>query len=194
MNPKKRSGGSTYYPGSLLGIYQSAQKMGVLHICGNCTRIPLEIKQELLLSRDEKSSSGSGKRYWADAAKALGVYEDDVNGCLRFYHCKGEIVSQNLSSSETTSRKECKRWNEKEDSVLSMFKDVHRWGYTLNNFPKKNHCFQDFDGREEVSGYIIFLHIPSLVRRHFVFSNYISSFYLSPPWVNEMKTPNLITR
>lgn len=47
-----------------------------------CPEIPSEIRQELLRTQKDKSSAGGGRKYWAEGAKALGVYQDGYG--LRF--------------------------------------------------------------------------------------------------------------
>ena len=75
----KRKKGSTYFPASLMGVYQAAQNMSTTHIqCGVCPEMPENIKQEfvrLMLSRS--TSSGAGRPYWAASAKAIGLLDTD---------------------------------------------------------------------------------------------------------------------
>ncbi|GAX21106.1 hypothetical protein FisN_1Lu230 [Fistulifera solaris] len=77
-----RSRGSTYYPSTTTGLYQAAQSLASGHLCDHCKSIPSSIKDELCQLRERKSSAGGGKKYWADSARVLGVFED-ANG-LRF--------------------------------------------------------------------------------------------------------------
>jgi hypothetical protein len=62
------------------GVYQTAQKLTVGHLCKHCTAIPDEIRQKLLFLKDQKSSDGGGKRYWADGVRSLGVIETPKDG------------------------------------------------------------------------------------------------------------------
>jgi hypothetical protein len=62
------------------GVYQTAQKMAVGHLCKHCTAIPDEIRKKLLFVKDQKSSDGGGKRYWADGVRSLGVIETQKDG------------------------------------------------------------------------------------------------------------------
>lgn len=80
LPPKQRKTGSTYYPNRLEGVYQTAQKMTVGHLCKHCTMIPEEIRKRLLFLKDQKSSDGGGKRYWADCVRSLGVIETPYDG------------------------------------------------------------------------------------------------------------------
>jgi len=79
---KQRKRGSTYYPAKLSGVYQAAQNVTNIHLCVNCTRIPPDIREELLKLQSNKSSAGGGKNYWGDCAQIFGVYEDEHG--LRF--------------------------------------------------------------------------------------------------------------
>jgi hypothetical protein len=49
--------------------------MTVGHLCKHCTTIPDDIRKRLLFLKDQKSSDGGGKHYWADGASSLGVIE-----------------------------------------------------------------------------------------------------------------------
>jgi hypothetical protein len=71
-----RSRGSTYYPSTSTGLYQAAQNLASGHLCDHCRSIPSSIKDELCQLRERKSSAGGGKKYWADSARVLGVFED----------------------------------------------------------------------------------------------------------------------
>jgi hypothetical protein len=82
LSPKNRQRGATYYPAKLNGLYQAAQSMASGHLCYHCEHIPRDIRQELLILRERKSSAGGGKKYWGDGVRILGV-EEDENG-LRF--------------------------------------------------------------------------------------------------------------
>lgn len=54
---------SLFSPLQLDGVYQTAQKITVGHLCHHCHQIPIEIREKLLLLKDQKSSDGGGKRY-----------------------------------------------------------------------------------------------------------------------------------
>ena len=62
------------------GVYQTAQKMTVGHLCKHCTMIPDDIREQLLIFKDQKSSDGGGKRYWANGVRSLGVIETPCDG------------------------------------------------------------------------------------------------------------------
>lgn len=53
------------------------------HLCQACPEIPKEVKDELSKVQKDKSSAGGGKKYWAEGAINLGVYEMPEGG-LRF--------------------------------------------------------------------------------------------------------------
>jgi len=42
--------------------------------------IPNEIRERLLFLKDQKSSDGGGKRYWANGVRTLGVIETPCDG------------------------------------------------------------------------------------------------------------------
>ena len=84
LPPKSRARGAVYYPSTLKGLYQAAQNMASSHLCVHCEEVPEQLRQELLLLRERKSSAGGGKDYWASAARALGAVEDENNSILRF--------------------------------------------------------------------------------------------------------------
>jgi len=83
LEPAHRDRGAVYFPSKLNGIYQAGQNMASIHLSRHCRRIPVEVKREILrLVSLPKSSAGSGKKYWGDGARALGVIEE--HGRLRF--------------------------------------------------------------------------------------------------------------
>jgi hypothetical protein len=69
LNPRHRVRGATYYPAKLNGLYQAAQSMASGHLCFHCQHIPDEIRQELLVLRERKSSAGKSislSSEWSD--------------------------------------------------------------------------------------------------------------------------------
>jgi hypothetical protein len=86
LPPKSRQRGATYYPAKLNGLYQAAQSMASGHLCYHCEHIPIDLRQELLVLRERKSSAGGGKKYWGDGVRILGVEEDESG--LRFQQKK----------------------------------------------------------------------------------------------------------
>jgi hypothetical protein len=86
LPPKQRSKGAMYYPAKLNGLYQAAQSMASLHLCEHCKHVPPELRQELTILRERRSSAGGGKKYWGDGIAVLGVYEDESG--LRFRDSK----------------------------------------------------------------------------------------------------------
>jgi hypothetical protein len=84
MRPMERSRGSTYFPSTLDGLYQAAQNMAAFHLASLCTHVPPQVRNEIVSLRENRSSSGHGKQYWADGLKALGVIEDKERGILLF--------------------------------------------------------------------------------------------------------------
>lgn len=82
----QRQKGSTYFPNSLMGIYQAAQNMSSVHLkSGRCTEIPEEVKQQFvqIMFLAKEHQSGSGRHYWAKAAKKLGLVDTEKDG-IRF--------------------------------------------------------------------------------------------------------------
>jgi hypothetical protein len=79
-----RERGSMYYPHALVGIYQAAQILSQQHLLGTCPYVPPHICEEMQVLKNKKSFATAGKEYWAETAKALGVYEDQYG--LRFVH------------------------------------------------------------------------------------------------------------
>jgi len=79
----RRGCAAVYYPAKLQSVYQAAQNMATKHLCGSCQKIPKETRDRLIaLAPVPKSSAGSGKKYWSDGARVLGVHETDTG--LRF--------------------------------------------------------------------------------------------------------------
>lgn len=78
----RRAPGAVYYSGSLDGLYQAAQNMAKNHFCKDCKQIPTSIKKHLTRLRDSRRRAPGGKRYWAEGAQAIGIYE--CKGGLRF--------------------------------------------------------------------------------------------------------------
>lgn len=75
----RRQKGSTYFPATLLGLYQAAQNMSTTHMqCGLCTEMPEAIKQEFAhLLSSKVASSGAGRPYWAESAKRFGLVDTE---------------------------------------------------------------------------------------------------------------------
>ncbi len=75
----KRSKASTYFPSNLMAIYQAAQNISVEHLqSGLCPTLPGDVKNRFSCFAPRKLlSSGGGKKYWADAAKKLGLVDTD---------------------------------------------------------------------------------------------------------------------
>jgi hypothetical protein len=75
----RRKKGSTYFPATLLGLYQAAQNMSTTHMqCGLCTEMPEAIKVQFTsLLTSKVASSGAGRPYWAQSAKKLGLVDTE---------------------------------------------------------------------------------------------------------------------
>lgn len=75
----KRQKGSTYFPATILGLYQAAQNMSTIHLqCGLCPEMPVGLKHQFVyLISTKVASSGAGGPFWARAAKKLGLVDTD---------------------------------------------------------------------------------------------------------------------
>lgn len=74
----RRNKGSVYFPFSLVGLYQAAQNMGSSHFHGqSCSEMDDALKQQFVEVLACKSTVGSGKQYWAKAAKKLGLMDTE---------------------------------------------------------------------------------------------------------------------
>eukprot|EP00526_Cylindrotheca_closterium_P017661 CAMPEP_0113648380 /NCGR_PEP_ID=MMETSP0017_2-20120614/25658_1 /TAXON_ID=2856 /ORGANISM="Cylindrotheca closterium" /LENGTH=303 /DNA_ID=CAMNT_0000560589 /DNA_START=103 /DNA_END=1014 /DNA_ORIENTATION=- /assembly_acc=CAM_ASM_000147 len=82
LSPQCRSPGAVYYSATTHGFYQAAQNMLKNHLCKECRHIPPDIERRLNRLRDHKRRGPVGKKYWAEAARARGIYE--CGGRLRF--------------------------------------------------------------------------------------------------------------
>jgi hypothetical protein len=106
----RRQKGSTYFPATVLGIYQAAQNMCTTHLqCGLCSEMPEVIKQEFsrLLST-KATSSGAGRPYWAGAAHTLGLVDSENNG-IRFVRDMLRLRSSNGSTTSSSRAANLKR-------------------------------------------------------------------------------------
>ena len=68
---------TTFLTFSLVHIDQAGQTMASTHLGQHCRHIPEHLRAELSRLREGKSAALAGRKYWSDAARALGVYEDD---------------------------------------------------------------------------------------------------------------------
>jgi hypothetical protein len=117
----KRQKGSTYFPSNILGIYQAAQNMCATHIqCGICEYMPQSIKQQfeqlmshrsstangetegigIRYSKNNHTTTGSGRPYWAKGAQQLGLIDTEFDGirfiCSRIQHKTTTSIPQNF--------------------------------------------------------------------------------------------------
>ena len=72
---RQRGRGAVYYPAKLQGVYQAAQNMASSHLCESCQCINEALKRELRTLRERRDTASGGKQYWADGARALGLFE-----------------------------------------------------------------------------------------------------------------------
>jgi hypothetical protein len=72
---RQRGKGAVYYPTKLQGIYQAAQNMANSHLSNSCQYIDEKVKADIKTLRERRDTASGGKKYWADGARALGIYE-----------------------------------------------------------------------------------------------------------------------
>ncbi|CAB9515193.1 expressed unknown protein [Seminavis robusta] len=79
MRVNKRQRGATYYPATLLGLYQAAQNMNTAHMqTGICDQMPQSVKDEFAkIASAKNNNTGAGRPYWANSAKKLGLYDTE---------------------------------------------------------------------------------------------------------------------
>ena len=82
VNPMSRKRAAVYFPTKLDRVYQTAINMATLHLCQSCEHVPTAVRNELIRLKDQKSTSGGGKRFVAIGIKKQNVVE--VEGGLRF--------------------------------------------------------------------------------------------------------------
>jgi hypothetical protein len=82
LPPFARPKAAVYYPRTLDSLYQFGQNMVKNHHCGSCMKIDEETKQKLLHLQEERRRGKGGRERWAEAARAMGVVEDQRG--LRF--------------------------------------------------------------------------------------------------------------
>jgi hypothetical protein len=78
-----RGRGAVYYPMKLSCIYQAAQNMASSHLSDSCSHIPADVKQKLLDLRHRRDTASGGKKYWAEAGNASGLYDTEEGLRLR---------------------------------------------------------------------------------------------------------------
>lgn len=98
INPMLRKRAAVYFPTKLERVYQTAINMATLHLCVSCEHVPPSIRTTLLQLKDQKSTSGGGKRFVAIGVKKQGVIE--VDGGLRFeQHSSATSTTTSVSES-----------------------------------------------------------------------------------------------
>jgi hypothetical protein len=85
---RQKARASAYYPSKLNNLYQTSQNIANTHLIKDCPAVPKEVRKELAILQARKSSSGGGKKYWAEMVQKLGVY--DAGDGLRFLPSTGE--------------------------------------------------------------------------------------------------------
>jgi hypothetical protein len=74
-SPATRGRAAVYFPTKFDLVYQTAVNMTSTHLCIHCKHVPTETREQLVRLRDQRSTVGGGKAYWADATKKLGIVE-----------------------------------------------------------------------------------------------------------------------
>lgn len=72
---QNRGRASCYFPTRHSLIYQTGINMTSTHLLQQCTKMPQDLRDELLRLKDQRSNAGAGKGYWAKSAKDLGIIE-----------------------------------------------------------------------------------------------------------------------
>jgi len=86
--PKLRQRAALYYPSKLDRLYQMSQTIASVHLLEYCQHIPADDRNGLIKLRQIKSAALGGKKYWADAGRALGLIEHDK----RLFYGKNSAV------------------------------------------------------------------------------------------------------
>jgi hypothetical protein len=79
---KKRAKGGKFFPSNLGALYQTAQNLANTHLVVSCTEIPASDREDLIRLRSHdknsktcKSAHGSGKDYWSNCLRVMGVVD-----------------------------------------------------------------------------------------------------------------------
>jgi hypothetical protein len=86
----RRQKGSTYFPATMLGLYQAAQNMSSTHLqCGLCSEMTDRTRQEFAnLIPSKNNSSKGGRVYWAEQARVMGLVDTDEGIFLMKSRCQ----------------------------------------------------------------------------------------------------------
>ena len=68
------------------------------HLENECKAIPSHIRDELLKKKFIKRRAAGGKKFWADSAKSLGIFEDQYG--LRFSKTARDNAGNNVNADE----------------------------------------------------------------------------------------------
>ena len=72
-------GDAVLYPHSVSGIYESVRELHRLHL-HDCPHLPIELKSEMSKMTGSSSLSSVLRRYYVQAAGALGLFDSDEGG------------------------------------------------------------------------------------------------------------------
>ena len=98
--PQHRQRAAIYYPSKLDRLYQMSQTIASVHLAEYCQHIPPQVRSELSKLRESKSAALGGKKYWADAGRAMGLVEIDKR---LFYGDSKGAQEARLELAETTT-------------------------------------------------------------------------------------------
>ena len=71
------------------------------HLENECTAIPSHIREELLKKKFIKRRAAGGKKFWADSARSLGIFEDQYG--LRFSKMKQDNEGKKAKLDDKTT-------------------------------------------------------------------------------------------
>jgi hypothetical protein len=73
--PMSRGRAAVYFPTKFDLVYQTAVNMTSIHLCQHCAKLPQSTRETLLKLRDQRSTAGGGKSFWAETTRKLGIIE-----------------------------------------------------------------------------------------------------------------------
>ena len=68
------------------------------HLENECKAIPSHIREELLKKKVIKRRAAGGKKFWADSARSLGIFEDQYG--LRFSKIARDNTGKSITLNE----------------------------------------------------------------------------------------------
>lgn len=80
LHVRERGNGAVYFPRSMATVYQAAQNIAGAHFNGDkymCPFVPIALTEELDIQTPKRKMSKSGRGYWIEACRSLGIYEQN---------------------------------------------------------------------------------------------------------------------